>query len=67
MTDQIKKKLRDELNTLEHELAYDIPRELKKAVAMGEAGYGRVMEHFTVERQVEKTLAVYESVLARTT
>lgn len=38
-----------------------------KAVAMGEAGYRRVMEHFTVERQVEKTLAVYESVLARTT
>ena len=36
MTDQIKKKLRDELNTLEHELAHDIPRELKKAVAMGD-------------------------------
>jgi transcription elongation factor GreA len=36
MTDQIKKKLHEELNTLEHELAYDIPRELKKAVAMGD-------------------------------
>jgi len=36
MTELIKKKLRDELNTLEHELAYDIPRELKKAVAMGD-------------------------------
>ncbi len=36
MTEQIKKKLRDELNTLEHELAYDIPRELKKAVALGD-------------------------------
>src|ERR1700723_3929149 len=36
MTDQIKKKLRDELNTLEYELAHDIPRELKKAVAMGD-------------------------------
>ena len=36
MTEQIKKKLRDELNTLEHELAFDIPNEIKKAVAMGD-------------------------------
>ena len=36
MTDQIKKKLQEELNTLEHELAFDIPRELKKAVALGD-------------------------------
>jgi len=36
MTDQIKKKLREELDALERELAYDIPRELKKAVAMGD-------------------------------
>lgn len=36
MTEQIKKKLQDELNTLEHELAYDIPRELKKAAALGD-------------------------------
>ena len=36
MTELIKKKLHDELNVLEHELAYDIPRELKKAVAMGD-------------------------------
>ena len=36
MTEQIKKKLRDELNLLEHELAHDIPRELKKAVALGD-------------------------------
>jgi transcription elongation factor GreA len=36
MTEHIKKKLRDELNTLEYELAHDIPRELKKAVAMGD-------------------------------
>ena len=36
MTEEIKKKLRDELNTLEHELAFDIPRELKKAVALGD-------------------------------
>jgi transcription elongation factor GreA len=36
MTEQIKKRLRDEMNTLERELAHDIPRELKKAVAMGD-------------------------------
>jgi len=36
MTEHIKKKLRDELTTLEYELAHDIPRELKKAVAMGD-------------------------------
>src|SRR5208283_1684582 len=36
MTDQIKKKLQEELNTLERELAYDIPRELKKAAALGD-------------------------------
>ncbi len=36
MTEQIKKKLRDELNTLERELAFDIPKEIKKAVAMGD-------------------------------
>jgi transcription elongation factor GreA len=36
MTEQIKKKLKDELTTLEYELAHDIPRELKKAVAMGD-------------------------------
>jgi transcription elongation factor GreA len=36
MTEHIKKRLRDELTTLEYELAHDIPRELKKAVAMGD-------------------------------
>ena len=36
MTDHIKRKLQDELNALERELAHDIPRELKKAVALGD-------------------------------
>ncbi len=36
MTEQIKKKLQEEINTLEHELSYDLPRELKKAVALGD-------------------------------
>jgi transcription elongation factor GreA len=36
MTEQIKKKLQAEINTLEHELSYELPRELKKAVALGD-------------------------------
>ena len=36
MPEHIKKKLQDELTALEYELAHDIPRELKKAVAMGD-------------------------------
>jgi transcription elongation factor GreA len=36
MTDHIKKKLEDEIRTLEHELNHDLPKELKKAVAMGD-------------------------------
>jgi transcription elongation factor GreA len=36
MTDHVKKKLQEELNALEYELAHDIPRELKKAVALGD-------------------------------
>lgn len=36
MTEHIKKRLQEEMNTLERELAYDIPRELKKAAALGD-------------------------------
>jgi transcription elongation factor GreA len=36
MTEQIKKKLQDEINVLEHELAHELPKELKKAVALGD-------------------------------
>jgi transcription elongation factor GreA len=36
MTEHIKKKLQDEINTLEHELSYELPKELKKAVALGD-------------------------------
>ena len=36
MTEQIKRKLQEEINTLEHELSYELPRELKKAVALGD-------------------------------
>jgi glycosyltransferase involved in cell wall biosynthesis len=36
-----------------------------KAAAMGEAGYRRVMEHFTIARQAEKTVSIYESMLSK--
>ena len=36
MTEQIKKKLQDEINVLEHELSHELPKELKKAVALGD-------------------------------
>ena len=36
MTDHIKKKLEEEIRTLEHELNHELPKELKKAVAMGD-------------------------------
>jgi transcription elongation factor GreA len=36
MTELIKKKLQEEINVLEHELSYELPRELKKAVALGD-------------------------------
>ncbi|MHB1162293.1 MAG: glycosyltransferase, partial [Chloroflexota bacterium] len=37
-----------------------------KATAMGEAGYRRVVENFTVSHQADKVLAAYEASLART-
>jgi transcription elongation factor GreA len=36
MTEQIKKKLQDEMNALEHELIHDLPKEIKKAAALGD-------------------------------
>ena len=36
MPEHIKRKLQEEMATLEYELAHEIPRELKKAVAMGD-------------------------------
>jgi glycosyltransferase involved in cell wall biosynthesis len=35
-----------------------------KAAAMGEAGYNRLLDNFTVARQADKTLEEYESVLS---
>jgi transcription elongation factor GreA len=36
MTDQIRKKLQDEINALEHELVHELPKEIKRAVALGD-------------------------------
>src|SRR6476660_6555078 len=36
MQEQIKKKLQDEMNLLEHALNHELPKELKKAVALGD-------------------------------
>src|SRR6266699_1030133 len=36
MPEHLKKKLQDEIATLEHELSHELPKELKKAVALGD-------------------------------
>jgi transcription elongation factor GreA len=36
MTEHIKKKLQDEINALEHELSHELPKELKRAIALGD-------------------------------
>jgi transcription elongation factor GreA len=36
MTELIKKKLQDEMNALEHELVHDLPKEIKRAAALGD-------------------------------
>jgi transcription elongation factor GreA len=36
MTEHVKRKLQDEIDALEHELNHELPKELKKAVALGD-------------------------------
>ncbi|MGH9515180.1 MAG: transcription elongation factor GreA [Terriglobales bacterium] len=36
MTEQIKRKLQDEINALEHELIHELPKEIKRAAALGD-------------------------------
>ncbi len=36
MTDQLRKRLQEEINALEHELVHDLPKEIKKAAALGD-------------------------------
>ena len=51
MTDQIKKKLEDEIRALEHELNHELPKELKKAVALGDLSENAEY-HMAKQRQV---------------
>jgi len=36
MTDAIRRKLQEEINALEHELVHELPKEIKKAAALGD-------------------------------
>ncbi|MBI4459856.1 MAG: transcription elongation factor GreA, partial [Acidobacteria bacterium] len=36
MSDSLKKKLEEEIRSLEYELSHELPAELKKAVALGD-------------------------------
>src|ERR1700690_2010324 len=36
MTEHIKRKLQEEMNALEHELVHELPKEIKKAAALGD-------------------------------
>jgi transcription elongation factor GreA len=36
MTEQIRRKLQNEINALEHELVHELPKEIKKAAALGD-------------------------------
>jgi len=36
MPEHIKKKLQEEINALEHELSHELPKELKRAIALGD-------------------------------
>ena len=36
MTEHIKRKLQEEINALEHELVHELPKEIKKAAALGD-------------------------------
>ena len=40
MPEQIKKKLEEEIKALEYELTNELPKEIKKAVAMGQTARG---------------------------
>src|SRR5258708_10749772 len=36
MTDQLRKKLQEEVDALEHELVHELPKEIKRAAALGD-------------------------------
>ena len=51
MTEHIKKRLQEEIRHLEHELAHELPAEIKKAVAMGDLSENAEY-HMAKQRQV---------------
>jgi transcription elongation factor GreA len=51
MTEQIKRKLQEEMNQLEHELVHDLPKEIKKAAALGDLSENAEY-HMAKQRQV---------------
>ena len=51
MTDAIKRKLQDEIDALEHELIHELPKEIKKAAALGDLSENAEY-HMAKQRQV---------------
>ena len=51
MTDAIKRKLQEEINALEHELIHELPKEIKKAAALGDLSENAEY-HMAKQRQV---------------
>jgi len=51
MPEHVKKKLEEEIRALEHELTHDLPKEIKKAVAMGDLSENAEY-HMAKQRQV---------------
>jgi transcription elongation factor GreA len=51
MTDQIKKKLEEEIRLLEHELTHELPMEIKKAASLGDLSENAEY-HMAKQRQV---------------
>ncbi len=51
MTEQIKKKLEEEIRLLEHELTHELPQEIKKAASLGDLSENAEY-HMAKQRQV---------------
>jgi transcription elongation factor GreA len=51
MTDAIKRKLQEEINALEHELIHELPKEIKKAAALGDLQRENAEYHAGKQRQ----------------
>jgi transcription elongation factor GreA len=51
MTDQLRKKLQEEIDTLERELVYELPKEIKRAAALGDLSENAEY-HMAKQRQV---------------